>query len=307
VTTLEHQALLYGSSDEFLTATVPYLRAGLATGDFLLAVVPEPGLSALRDSLGGDGTGVGFVDAATWYRHPVQTIKEYNNIVRDQAPRRVRAVAEPVWARRTALDTMEWARYEAVVNVAFARSGARVICAYDRARLPPEVIGHARSTHPRVIENWSAYGNGDYVDPAAFGAGCDTGPLPPVPSTAEYLPIASADDLRAVRGMVARRAVLFELDPDKRRGLITACNEVATNAVKHGTPPMGVWVWREENVLICQVADSGFWRPGGLAGFVPPDSAVQNGFGLWGVRLMTDLVQLRGGWDGTFVRMHVHR
>lgn len=304
---LDHQVLFYTGVNDFLTATVPYLESGLAGDDHVLVVVPEPRLSALRDSLGSTGRHVQFADARLWYEHPVRTIRDYADVVRRHAPRHVRAVAEPVWQGRDRLEVLEWNRYESIVNAAFADAPVSVICPYDTGTVPSQVIEQARRTHPGVIEGWAAYANDEYVEPAEFAADCDRGPLPPVPPGAGYLPIEAEADLRGIRVFTERQAVAHGLTGKEKSGFITACNEVATNAVRHGVPPAGIWIWPEDETLICQVADHGYWRPGGLAGLLPPSSAAQHGFGLWAVRLMVDHVQVRAGWEGTYVRLHARR
>lgn len=302
---IEHNALLYEGLGEYLTTTAPYLRAGLEAENVLLAVVPEPRLSALRDTMGRDGESVVFIDAGVFYQHPVRTIKEYDSTVRQFAPRRLRVVAEPIWLGRNPAETVEWARYESLVNVAFATSGAHVICAYDRTVVPPEVIEHARRTHPQLIDGQAEYRSRDYREPESFGADCDRLPRTPAPDDADYLPFATERDLQAVREFVRERTARRELAAETARGLLTAVTEVATNALRHGTPPMGIRVWADADELVCEVSDHGFWQPGSLTGFVPPESALQTGFGLWTVRLLVDFVRLHTGWDGTFVRLHV--
>lgn len=304
---IEHNALFYDGLGEYLTTTAPFLRAGLEAENVMLAVVPEPRLSALRDTMGRDGEGMAFVDANIFYQHPVRTIKEYDKTVRQFAPRRLRVVAEPIWAGRGAAETVEWARYESLVNVAFANSGAHVICAYDRKVVTPEVIEHARRTHPQLIDGPAEYRSRDYREPEVFGADCDRGGRTPPPEDAEYLPFAGDRDLRAVRAFVRERAVRLGLPEPSVRDMLTAVTEVATNALRHGTPPMGVRVWSVAGEFVCEVSDHGFWQPGALTGFVPPESALQTGFGLWTVRLLVDVVRLHTGFDGTFVRLHVHR
>src|SRR5690606_16488914 len=83
--------------------------------------------------------------------------------------------------------------------------------------------------------------------------------------------------------------------------LVTAVNEVVANALQHGTPPVGLWMWRDGDDVLCEVGDNGLWHPppSPLTGFIPPDTALQRGFGLWTVRLLVDLMDVRAGWDGT--------
>lgn len=303
---IKHQALIFAGMAEFLGTAVPFLDAGREAGEVLIAVVPEPRLSALRDMLGGAGEQIQYVNAAAFYRHPVRVIKDYDQIVRQSAPRRVRVVGELVWRSYRAADTQEWMRYEAVVNAAFARSGAQVICAYDTGSAPAHVVQSARHTHPLVISGPAQYPSPDYTEPEEFGTRLNRAPRIPAPEDAERLAFADEGDLRAIRGFVGDRAIRHGLGPEAVSALETAVTEVATNALRHGAPPMAVQVWTTPRELVCEVADHGFWRPGALIGFVPPASVLQPGFGLWTVRLLVDHVRVYAGWDGTFVRLHMH-
>ncbi|WP_030169591.1 sensor histidine kinase [Spirillospora albida] len=301
--TLDHAACLYGGTDDFLTVAVPFLRAGLEREEVVVAVAEEPNLGALRDVLGPDGGTVAFIDSAGFYRHPIHTLRDYQAIAKESAPRRVCALAEPVWSGWTERQTLEWIRYESLINVVFADTDAQAMCMYDTGRLPEDILFAARRTHPGLVREGA---NNAYVDPEVFAAGCDRRLTFDRPGHAEYTAIESAD-LHRLRAFVAGRAERHGLGRQAARNLVTAVNEAAANALRHGAPPVGLWTWRDGDTLVCEVGDHGYWRAGPLTGFVPPASALHRGFGLWTVRLLVDLVELRSGWDGTFVRMHVHR
>lgn len=297
---LMHQALMYDDRPEFLSVAMPFLRAGLRDNAAVLAVVPAGNLEALRDSLGSDASYVRFIDAAQWYDHPVRTIRDYCDFVESSAPRRVHALAEPVWFGRSRQEIVEWTRYEAVVNRAFARSGAHVICGYDRQTLPPEILDAAQRTHPDLLVGARRQKSRVFTPPESFGASCDRSPLPPVPAHAETLRLESAD-LAPLRQGIRDEAERHGMDPAAAGAFVTAAVEVAANAVQHGTPPMAAKFWVEAGRLHCEVADFGHWRPDALIGFLPREPGT--GLGMWGARLLTDLVQVRTGWSGTVVRL----
>ncbi|WP_243708498.1 anti-sigma factor RsbA family regulatory protein [Actinomadura sp. GC306] len=305
---MEHRAFFYRGTDDFLSVTVPYLESGLAAGQAVVAVLPEPNLTALRDAFGESAHRILFADSADFYRHPVRTLGEYQSVVKQSAPRRVCALAEPVWTGWDERQTQEWVRYESLINVVFHGTGARALCPYDTGTLPPGVVAKARRTHPRLVSSGRDDLNHEYVDPEAFGAGCDRAPRSPRPGDAEYLPI-DGEDLHVLRAFVGERATGHGLAKRAAQGLVTAANEVAANALQHGAPPVGLWLWRDGDDIVCEIGDGGCWRPSPspLTGFIPPDTALQRGFGLWTVRLLVDLMDIRAGWDGTFVRLSVSR
>jgi len=302
---LEHRAFLYGGTEGFLAVAVPFLRARLEAGQAVVAVVRPPHLDALRDVLAPHAEEIDFYDSAEFYLHPVRTLKSYQEVVNAKRPRSVYALAEPVWEGHEPRQTLEWARYESLINEVFKDSGARALCPYDRESLDPAILDFAQRTHPVLTDGRVDRDNPRYVTPSVFGAGCDVVRRFDLrPPGAEYLAIDS-EDLHRLRLFVSERAVAHGLSDQVVQNLVTAANEVAANALQHGIPPMGVWLWSDGPQLVCEIGDNGYWRPHPLTGFIPPESALVRGFGLWTVRLLVDLMELRAGWDGTFVRLHV--
>ncbi len=301
-----HQALLHGGITEFLDTAVPFLRGGLEDDDHVLAVVPAARHDALRECLGSDGTEVTFLDAVGFYQHPVRTIATYQDVVVGARPRRVRALAELDWSSRfQEWEYREWYRYEALVNAVFNGSGVRVICSYDRSRVPPPVVEEARRTHPELFEDgpYPSY-NDRYAHPARYSSGVDRLPLPEVPDGARRLRLTSLD-LAPLRAFLQERARREGLPEDRTTSLVMAVNEIAANAVIHGTPPIEFRIWRHDRVLHCEVADTGLWHPDGLVGFLPPETATDGGFGLWSARMLVDLLEIRAGYHGTRVQMRM--
>ena len=306
--TLEHRAFVHTGTDDYLSVAVPFLKAGLEAGQAVVAVAPEPHLTALRDTLADHGDAITYRDSATFYRHPVHTLRDYQEIVKGSAPRSVCALAEPVWDGWDERQTREWIRYESLINVVFGGTDARALCPYDETSLPAEVIRQACRTHPLVLRDGRSWHNAQYVKPESLGAECDRARALGRPADADPIVIDGAD-LHAMRTFVERRACAHGLDRTRILNLVTAVNELAANALQHGTPPAGLQMWADGDELVCEVGDNGCWRPAPspLTGFIPPDSALQSGFGLWTVRLLVDLMELHAGWDGTFVRIRVRR
>ncbi|OLT13245.1 hypothetical protein BJF79_21030 [Actinomadura sp. CNU-125] len=306
--TLEHRAFVYAGTEHYLKVAVPFLEAGLEAGQTVVAVAREPHLTALRDTLAEHGDAIAFRDSAKFYRHPVHTLRDYQEIVKNSAPRSVCALAEPVWDGWDERQTREWIRYESLINVVFGGTDARALCPYNETSLPAEVVRQASRTHPIIVRDGRSTSNRQYVPPEPFGAECDRARAFDRPADADRM-VIDGTDLHAMRTFVEHRADVHGLGRTQTLNLVTAVNELAANALQHGTPPAGLQVWADGDDLVCEVGDNGCWRPvpSSLTGFIPPDSALQSGFGLWTVRLLVDLMELRTDWDGTFVRIRTRR
>jgi len=86
--------------------------------------------------------------------------------------------------------------------------------------------------------------------------------------------------------------------------LVLAVNEVATNSVRHGGGAGTLTLWRDEDMVLCDIRDTGrFSEP--LIGRVQPTPEPGGGYGLWVVNQVCDLVQIRSGDDGNVVRLHM--
>lgn len=303
MTKLIHQAMLYAGEDAFLDAALPFLRPGLDAGDAVLVVAPATTTDHLHRALGPAANAIAFRDAALWYSHPTRTISAYSSFIEDHPGVRIRVLAEPGWECGTPAEIAEWTRYESIVNQAFADVDAAVLCLYDR-RATAEVLEGALRTHPELVGDAGPCANDAYVDPCTVYAEVDRQPLPPVPSHAREMPVDSID-LCALRAFVSDHAEDHGISSARLHDLLVATTEVATNAIRHGLPPVTCRTWTDEGDLVVDVTDTGHWEPEGLPGFLPPDPLVRVGFGLWGVRMLCPLVQLRTGPTGTDIRLRV--
>jgi transcriptional regulator with XRE-family HTH domain len=168
---LNHRVLTYGSADEYLAASVPFLREGVAGDDCVLAVTAKVHIDLLRDALGNDAAHVDFLDAADWYSSLRSAASGYREIVKERFERGapwIRIIGEPVWSGWGQAELVEWFRYEALVNLSFASSPATIVCTYDTRSLPESVIEDARRTHPQVAGIGDVAASPSYQEPAEF-------------------------------------------------------------------------------------------------------------------------------------------
>ncbi|MDN3351692.1 sensor histidine kinase [Actinomadura sp. DC4] len=302
MTKLIHRALIYADHQEFLDASVPFLRQGLESGDAVIAVVRGSSIDDLRRAVGSDA--VTYRDAAHWYSQPTRTIAAYSAFITEHAGARIRVLAEPDWDGDSAAEIAEWTRYESIVNQTFADLDAVVLCVYDRRGADQGILDGVVHTHPELVSVAGPHVNDAYRDPLTVYADVDREPLDPVPPDAPTMTVDDID-LSALRAFVGGHAEDHGVSSARLHDLLVATTEIATNAIRHGLPPVTCRTWAEGNDLVVDVSDGGHWQPEGLPGFLPPDPMVRAGFGLWGVRMLCPLVQLRTGPTGTDVRLRV--
>lgn len=110
--------------------------------------------------------------------------------------------------------------------------------------------------------------------------------------------------MSAVRVMVARRAAEAGLNEGRKRDLVLAVCEVATNSVRHAQGRGVLRIWQEDAELICEVTDRGRpTRP--LAGRPRPPQGQEGGYGLWIAEQLCDRIQLLQTETGTVTRLHM--
>ncbi|ROO89660.1 histidine kinase-like protein [Actinocorallia herbida] len=305
---LNHHGLLYGSDEEFLAAAVPFCRDGVENGDAVLAVTTPGNIGLLRDALGGAAGRVEFVVAEQWYDTPGRALAEYFRYVGRHTAEGglARVLGEPVWHGRSPLETAEWTRYEAVVNLAFAASPAWIVCPYDTRVTSPGVVADSLRTHPRLLEGTGERLSDSYAPPtdeSSWGR-----PVPPPPPGRGRTEAEFEGGLAPLRAFVGAAGLSLGMSREGAERLVLAANEVATNAVRHGGGRGRAAVWRDAHQVVCDITDPG---SGGAdeavwyAGYVAPDPCAPSGHGLWAVRQLCELVELETGPRGTTVRLRL--
>jgi anti-sigma regulatory factor (Ser/Thr protein kinase) len=144
--------------------------------------------------------------------------------------------------------------------------------------------------------------NEDGVPPPRFlEGGGGVLPLPPGAAVREMaFCVGDLPDVRDFAALQARRAGM----PEEAIGdYLVAVNEVATNAVTHGTAKARLRVWIDGGDLLIDVHDDGHWIPVEPPGMTPPHDYSTSGMGLWVVRRLVKELRLLTGANGTTVIM----
>lgn len=311
---LRHFALFYHDLDDYSLAIAEFLEAGAAAGEPALVAVPgskqerlrlvleqrqqrrPPGSTAIPTPVPTT-----FTDMSDLGRNPARIMPAIQAFIDEAAGEPIRFVGEPIWPGRSAAEICEATRHEALVNLAFEPASATILCLYDVAALPEEVIADARRTHPVLISGGQSERSQAFAGPDGMPTGCDH-PLPGVPAGATAT--SYAQDLRAVRILVREEARQAGLPHTRIADFVLAVSEVAANTLRHTSAGGTISLWHADGELICQLADTGHIADP-LAGRRQPAQGHQGGQGLWLVNQVCDLVELRTGQGGTVVRLHM--
>jgi anti-sigma regulatory factor (Ser/Thr protein kinase) len=298
----EHFALLYDDPDEFLAGTQEFARAGLEHGERVLVAVPGSKIGRMRGALNGAGERVEFWDMNELGRNPSRIIPAVRDWIDREPGRRSRFVGEPIWPGRSAPETVEATRHEALINLAFADAPVTVLCPYDARALDRHVLLDAQRTHPGLIADGHMCASDRYADPIELWRSEEWPLTQPRWATApQAISMNGLGEIRAVTERELRDAGIAESRiPD----VVLAVDEAATNAIMHGSAPAGLRFWRDGLEIVCEIADGGsIVDP--LAGRRRPEAHWLDGRGLWMMNQLCDLVELRPTAAGTVVRLHV--
>jgi anti-sigma regulatory factor (Ser/Thr protein kinase) len=302
-----HEALLYAGHRQFVDSVVPFLREGLAAGETTAALLEADKIALLREALGEDADRVRFTDAAQVGRNPARLIPWWRRFVDEHlsADRPVRAVEEPSLTGRRPAELDEYLAHEALLNVAFADNPPwSLLCPQDVTAVTPEVVEEFRRNHPFAIDKGRRRPNSDYR--AAAAPGRLDQPLTAPPVDARQIRFgAERSALRSIRSAVLEHADRSGLDATAAGHLVLAVNELASNSLQHGGGNGTIRLWRDGEVAVCEVSDTGRLTGPPLLGRELPTLDRPGGRGLWLVNQLCDLVQVRTSSAGTTVRLHM--
>ncbi len=301
-----HDALLYDDPGQLVDVAARFLREGLAAGEAAVLATGARTAGVIREALDDDPR-LHVVDRTEAYRVRTPTaITGFRRLADRQAAEgvsRVRVVGETDFGA-TEQDRYEWQRYEAVVNVALVDRPLWGLCVFDTAALPEPLLESARRTHPHLVTPGSRVPNRGYVDPAAFLRDL---PAPPEPLERRTPRLAARDvtDLIGLRHAVAAELAALRGPREVVEDLLLAVDEMTSNAVRHGRPPIDLDLWADAERVVCRITDRGPGPEDPFAGYGPAhgEDLSRGGMGLWLARQLCDHVYVARSASGTSVRL----
>ena len=301
---LAHAVAFHRSRDDLLRQLVPLVGAGLDRGEpVALAVQPStmdelsdtfgsiPGLVQLATPEGGEGA-----SGQTLAGHRARQLRELT------AEAGAATVISEHWNRFDGADGGFWTELDAAMNVALSDLPLQITCFFPEMPLHLEILDGARRNHPVLLVAGEHRRNPEYQRPREVLAEL---PAPaPVLLGAPDLRIAfGAWQLNEVRDAVEHSLLDAGYARDRAEDVVLAVNEVATNAVEHGTSDAQISIWAARDGFVFEVQDDGALRDP-LPGLRAPHPSEARGRGVWIARQVCDSLHVWAGRNGTHVRMH---
>jgi anti-sigma regulatory factor (Ser/Thr protein kinase) len=303
-----HDALIFESPSELVDLAVPFLLEGLEVGDAAVIAAGSRISDVLREAVDGDPR-VHVLERGDVYRaRTPAAITTFRRLAEQRVAdgaTRVRVVGEVDFGR-TERDWLEWLRYESVINQALGDWPLWGLCVFDAQRIPSPLLESAMQSHSSVVTPDGRRPNPAFVPPADY---LRTLPVPPEPleATPPRLDAPDVADFIGLRHAVARELATVPAPRDLIEDFLLAVDEMTSNALRHGGPPVGLRLWIGPDRVVCTITDHGPGWDDPFAGYGPAhgEDLSRGGMGLWLARQLCDHVDISADSDGARVRLTV--
>jgi anti-sigma regulatory factor (Ser/Thr protein kinase) len=301
-----HDALLYDSPDQLVEVAVPFLTDGLAAGDAAVIATGAAAARVLCEALDGDPRVVVLDRGDVYSARTATAITTYRRVgeQRSGGPgSRARIVGEIDFGR-TEREWLEWQRYEAVINEALVGWPLWGLCLFDTARTPDPILESAVRTHEHLATPDGRQANPQFVQPADYLRALPVA-AEPLQDRAPRLWAKDVADFIGLRHAVAAELATVDAPRDVIDDFLLAVDEMTSNAVRHGLPPVSLRLWIGNDRIVCVIGDGGPGWDDPFAGYGPAhgDDLSRGGMGLWLARQLCDHVDIDHGEHGVLVRL----
>jgi MEDS: MEthanogen/methylotroph, DcmR Sensory domain len=303
----QHAACVYTSDSQFLDTALPFLADGLALGEPVLAVTNPANLELLGAALGESSGDVDYAESAFFGRRPPRRVaavyRYWKGAQGSLRSGRVRILAEPVWAGRSAREITAWTRMEAALNVTLATTSISMICPYDARTTGADILAGALRTHPVQVAGSAQSPSPQYADPAAFARSCDTRPLAQPSDGAETFDFDG--DLRGLRRFIVGSADAHGVAGDRADMLVLAVSEVGAYLKDRWPTSATVRTWEQPGAVVCDFRQPGASLDDPFLGLRPAELVPGDGDGLWLANQICDWMDIRSDAGGCTIQLQI--
>jgi anti-sigma regulatory factor (Ser/Thr protein kinase) len=293
-----HDGFLYDDDDHLVRVAAPFLLEGLSAGHPVVIATTARTAGIVREAV-GEHPLLHVLDRQEAYRSRTPAaIATFRRLAEEHAVdgARLRVLGEVDFGA-TERDWLEWQRYESVINEALADWPLWGLCVFDTRQLPQPLLESAVASHPVLVRPDGAPAvNPAFVDPATYLRNLPV-PDEPLEATAPRLTAPDVSDFTGLRHALVGELAGTGGDPDLLEDFRLAVDEMVSNAVRHGRPPVGLRLWTAEDRIVCTISDGGPGWDDAFAGYGPAhgEDLSRGGMGLWLARQLCDHVDISGG------------
>jgi anti-sigma regulatory factor (Ser/Thr protein kinase) len=133
-------------------------------------------------------------------------------------------------------------------------------------------------------------------------------PPEPLEETAPRLTVRDVSDFIGLRHAVAAELASSHGARDRIEDFLLAVDEMSSNAVRHGRPPVDLHLWSSAEKVVCRITDRGPGIVDPFAGYRPAhgEDLSRGGMGLWLARQLCDHVDISRATNSTSIRLTTH-
>jgi anti-sigma regulatory factor (Ser/Thr protein kinase) len=300
---LTHAVAFHRSREDLLRQLIPLVHAGLDRGEPVALAVQPSTMDELSDTFGSIP---GLVQLAT----PDSREGGSGQTLAAHRARQLReltgeagaaTVVSEHWNRFDGVDGGFWTELDAAMNVALSDLPLQVTCFFPEMPLHLEILDGARRNHPVLLVAGEHRRNPEYQQARDVLADLPA-PAPVLLGPPDMRIAFGAWQLNEVRDAVESALLAAGYARERAEDVVLAVNEVATNAVEHGTADAQVSVWAAADGFVFEVQDDGALRDP-LPGLRAPHPSDPRGRGVWIARQVCDSLHVWAGRTGTHVRL----
>ncbi|MFC5995898.1 ATP-binding protein [Pseudonocardia hispaniensis] len=301
---LQHAAGYFSSLDDLVAQLLPLVSRALERGE-PVALAVRPGTErALYTALGRRGGLIALTEPYPFSRGSGQTTavrlaRELRELTRSSAHATLISEHD---SRYDGVDGRYWTEFDAAANIALGDLPVSLLCFYPELPLHLEILEGARRNHPLLLADGEFRPNPAHRTPQDVLAETPA-PAPALLGAPAVQLTYTAWQLRDVRAAVTNLMTDSAFGSTRIEDVVLAINEVATNAVEHGTREAQLSLWLSTDGLVCEVHDGGRLADP-LPGLRAPRPTDPRGRGMWIARQLCDLLHVWQDHTGTHVRLH---
>ena len=301
-----HGLVLHDGPADALALLLPVASAVRERGGILALDLSEEVAGGLRERLGTDGI-TSLTPLTRAARESAQTVaawraRELRALTSGEREILVLAEHDP---DLDGPDGTYWTEYEAALNISLGGLPMTQVCAYPQLPLHRVVADAAVANHAFLLQGAELVGQpgAPRYRPRYFAACRSRRRTCSGRRTSSCATTRSSS--AACAGRWRTRCADSRLDAERAEDMVLAVNEIATNAVEHGSAQAELFVWASDDELVCELHDEGdLALP--LIGLAPPHPSQPRGRGTWIARQLCDALHVWHDDSGTHVRLLAH-